>query len=112
MKVNLLIPTEPKELKTWMKSLKETTFINNTNPNIDWDSFVIWSGNQLPKYLWKEWKDQLKPQGFTWQKILKLLRYRTDRILLWFKGGLLWEDLIKEIINLIEGPTGQDIRKR
>ncbi len=109
MNDKLLVPKEPQEIKKQMKSLKEKVF---TNPDIDWDSFVVWSGNQLPKYLWGEWKDQLKPQGFTWQKFLKLLRYRTDKILLWFRGSLSWEELIKEIIDLIQGPLGQEIAKK
>jgi len=66
----------------------------------------------MPKYLWDEWKGELKPRGFTWQKFLKLLSQRTDAILLWHKGAYTWERFIEETINLIEGPLGQEIAKR
>lgn len=104
----LHIPKEPKEIllqmKSWRKSMLDST--------ADWDSLVVWYGNQLPQYLWREWKDELKTRGFTWQKFLKLLRMRTDTILSWFKGIRAWEDTAKDIINLIESPLGQDMAKK
>lgn len=81
-------------------------------PGVKWDSLDVWYGNQLPKYLWGEWKGILKPRGFTWQKFLRLLKHRTDAILLWYKGIYPWERFIQETINLIEGPLGKEIAKR
>lgn len=106
--MKLKIPKEPKEILTQMENIRA-----QMGPSIiDWDSFAVWYGNQLPKYLWNEWKEELKQRGFTWQKFLKLLRMRTDTILAWFKGIRKWEDTAKDIINLIESPLGQDMARK
>ena len=106
--MKLEIPKEPKELllqiKTWRKSMPAS--------DADWDSLVVWYGNQLPQYLWHQWKHILKPMGFTWQKFLRLLRMRTDTVLGWFKGIRLWKETAKDIIDLLESPLGQDIAKK
>ena len=105
----LEIPKEPKHVKNWIESIERGS---TKTPGIKWDRLYVWYGNQLPKYLWDEWKRDLKPRGFTWQKFLKLLRYRTDAVLLWYKGAYTWGQFIMETINLIEGPLGQEIVKR
>ena len=107
--MRLHTPKEPKHVKEWIKSLERRTA---KTPGIKWEPLYVWYGNQLPKYLWNEWKGNLKSRGFTWQKFLKLLRYRTDAVLLWYKGDYDWEQFIKETINLIDGPLGQEIAKR
>ena len=107
MKLNLLTPKEPAEIKKRIKSFHQKS---NSN-SIDWAPLNVWFGNQLPKYLWREWKDKLKSSGFTWQKFLKLLKYRTDAIILWSQDKLKWEDLVKEIKELINSPLGENIRK-
>ncbi|OFZ36958.1 MAG: hypothetical protein A3D92_16075 [Bacteroidetes bacterium RIFCSPHIGHO2_02_FULL_44_7] len=108
--MKLHTPKEPEHVKEWIKSIERGT--SKTPSTINWERLNVWYGNQLPQYLWSEWKDELKPRGFTWQKFLKLLRQRTDAILLWYKGAYTWERFIKETINLIEGPLGQEIAKR
>lgn len=105
----LSTPKEPKHVKDWIKSVEQGL---PKTPGVNWDSLNVWYGNQLPKYLWDEWKGDLKPRGFTWQKFLQLLSHRTDAVLLWYKGAFTWEQFIKEMINLIEGPLGQEIVKR
>lgn len=107
--MKITTPPEPKEVKAWMQELKNTTF---SDPTIDWDSYVVWAGNQLPKYLWSQWKDELKPLGFTWQKFLKLLRLRTDNMLLWYRGVMPWPRLVGTITELIEGPLGKELGSR
>lgn len=104
----LLIPKEPREVKNWIRNLEKY----RGSPDTDWDSLNVWYGNQLPKYLWKEWKDELVSSGFTWQKFLRLLKYRTDKIILWYKGAIPWEDLVKDTIELIDGPLGQNLAKQ
>ena len=42
-----------------------------SDSNVDWDSFAVWYMNQLPQYLWHEWKEELNDRGFNWQKFLK-----------------------------------------
>ncbi len=81
-------------------------------PELNWDSLAVWYGNKIPQYLWNQWRDELKNRGFTWQKFLKLLSHRTDIILLWYKGAITWKKLIGHIIELVEGPLGQDISKK
>lgn len=105
MMLNLSIPKEPQEVKKWIRNIEVHT-------GGRWESLNVWYGNQLPKYLWDEWKDILKPRGFTWQRFLRLLKYRTDKIILWYKGIIKWEDLVKEFIDLIEGPLGQNLAKK
>jgi len=107
MKLNLSMPKEPVEVKEQIKAFHQKYRFNS----IDWASLNVWLGNQLPKYLWGEWKDKLKSSGFTWQKFLKLLKYRTDAIILWSQDKLKWENLVKEIKQLINSPLGENIRK-
>ena len=107
MKIHL--PKEPTEVKNWIRSIEQ---MSSKTPVAKWENLNVWYGNQLPKYLWSEWKGVLKPQGFTWQKFLKLLRQRTDAVLLWYKGDYTWEQFVKETIKLIDGPLGRDIAKR
>ena len=107
MKLNLSTPKEPVEVKEQIKASHQ----KYRSGSIDWASLNVWFGNQLPKYLWKEWKDKLKPSGFTWQKFLKLLKYRTDKIILWSQGKIAWKELVKEIKELINSPLGENIKK-
>jgi hypothetical protein len=101
-------PTEPIELKAWMQSLKESNFSSGSG---DWDSYVVWAGNKLPKYLWDHWKGDLKSAGITWQKFMRLLRYRTDVGVMWYKGALPWNEFVARVLNLISGPIGKDLKK-
>lgn len=103
--MKLQVPQEPKDILARMQSVRKQM----GDSTIDWDSFSVWHANQLPQYLWNEWKDELKTRGFTWQKFLKLLRMRTDTILGWFKGIREWEETAKDIIDLIESPLGEEI---
>ena len=106
--MKLHVPNEPKDILARMKAVRQQM----GDSTIDWDSFSVWHGNQLPQYLWNEWKDELKTRGFNWQKFLKLLRMRTDTILGWFKGIRKWEETANDIIDLIESPLGEDITKK
>ena len=107
--MSLFIPKDPKEIRNWIRKLEE---MNSPTSTINWDSFHVWYGNRLPKYLWSEWKNTLKPAGFTWQRFLKLLSRRTDAVLMWYKGAYTWDQFVKETIKLIEGPLGQDLAKK
>lgn len=103
-------PKEPTDIKRQMQAVKADL----KSPEIDWDSFVVWAGsqNKLQQYLWREWKSALAPQGFTWQKLTKLLRHKTDRMVYWYRDMLPWGTLMTEIIDFVEGPYGQDLAKR
>lgn len=95
--MKLHIPKEPKEILERMKAVRKEM----GSSDADWDSFAVWHANQLPQYLWNEWKEELKTKEFTWQKFLKLLRMRTDTVLGWFKGICAWEKMANDIIVLI-----------
>lgn len=107
--MQLNIPKEPQHVREWISSIEK---MSNKTPGVKWENLNVWYGNQLPKYLWNEWKDALKPRGFTWQKFLRLLKHRTDAVLLWYKGAYTWEQFIEETVKLIDGPLGQEIAKR
>jgi len=105
MNLNLLIPKEPRNIKEKITTFNQKYY----GDSVDWVSLNVWFGNQLPKYLWQEWKEDLIEEGFNWQKFLKLLKYRTDKIILWSQDKIKWEDLVREITGLINGPLGENI---
>lgn len=82
------------------------------SPGINYAPMVVWYGNKIPKCFWDQWKDELKPAGFTWQKFMRLLRLRTDNFLMWYRGIITWEELIKTVRELVEGPLGKEMVKR
>ena len=109
MENKIKIPKEPIELK---KRMQKWEYHGSSEPDIYWDSFVVWAGNQLPKYLWREWKGDLTTAGFTWQRFLKLLRFRTDKAILWFRSNLSWNEFMEEIISLINSPIKDRVIKK
>lgn len=109
MDMLLHTPPEPLELKEWMLFLQKG---QSSDQAADQDSYVLWAGNKLPKYLWDHWKSDLKPLGLTWQKFMKLLRYRSDVGVLWYKGTLSWEEFIRKVSELIKGPIGRSLKKK
>lgn len=107
--MNLHTPKEPQHVKDWIRSIEQ---MSSKDPAVKWEKLNVWYGLELPKYLWAEWKTELKPMGFTWQKFLRLLKHRTDAVLLWYKGAYTWDRFIEETIKLIDGPLGEEIAKR
>lgn len=101
----LQTPAEPIELKSRMLATKGTLAGGDA---IDWDSYVVWAGSQNgpASYLWRAWKADLEPLGFSWQKFTKLLRYKTDRMVYWYRGLITWQMLTKEVSQFIEGRYG------
>ena len=106
--MKLTIPPEPKEIKVFMEKIHKTIY--NT-PGINWPPAVIWVGNKLPKYFWDHWKTELKSAGFTWQKFMRLMRYRTDNALAWYWSTISWKAFAETVKELIEGPAGKEILK-
>ncbi|MEX2410134.1 MAG: hypothetical protein WD607_01975 [Candidatus Paceibacterota bacterium] len=100
-KLKLSIPKEPKNIQREVKgivALAEREFGNEMS------NFGAWHGNRLQKYLWDEWKQELKSIGFTWQIFLKLLALRTDSALMWYREEKDWKDFIKDTKELIKSP--------
>jgi hypothetical protein len=52
------------------------------------------SANYLPKYLWREWKKELKERGIPWQLFLKAISACDHDVVRWVEGILSWEDLV------------------
>ena len=104
--MNLSIPKEPNELKQWMQEMRSNYMAGLGTGG---DRSVVWFGNKLPQYLWDAWKKTLKPQGFTWPKFMRLLCHRTDISVLWSKGLLPWDEFVRKVVTLIEGPLGTEL---
>jgi hypothetical protein len=95
------VPKEPKQVKEWMRK-NEEHFGSLPIPKRKRDALVIWYGNKLPQYLWNNWKNQLRVEGLTWQKFLRLMKFSEEKIILWYQNKLSWKELVKKITNLIK----------
>lgn len=100
----LSVPREPTEIK---KQILELRGRMGSSGGIDYNSLAVWYGNRVPKYLWDTWKSELGKKGFTWQRFLKLMKYRTDDAFLWVAGKMLWRDFVEKVLGSIEGPLGE-----
>jgi len=101
---------EPKEIKLQISMLKKKW--KSENSGINWDNLALWFGNNIQKYLWDNWKDDLKKKGFTWQKFLRLMKYRTGDTLLWIDDRISWELFVNKIREDIDGDLGSWIVER
>jgi len=71
--------------------------------DVDCDRMVVWSNNELSKYLWSKWSVELRRRGYDWQRFLKVLNLATGDIVLWaLKNALSWEELYGKISRLLE----------
>jgi len=97
--VKLSRPPEPTYIK------KQT---NNQlqEKNLKVDSLLIWLGNKLPSYLWREagWSKTLKKEGFNWQSFLKLLSLHKKDMIKWLRNGITWNELLIKIEETIKDP--------
>ena len=98
--MKLLIPPEPMMLKQQSNEQKRKR---------DWDvdSLVLWFGNKLPSYLWKEggWSKPLKAEGYNWQSFLKIISLHKKEMIKWSKDTLSWRDLLQNIQETIMDPV-------
>lgn len=111
MEERLKVPTESEDVKNtvlymWIE-IGHARLGENTA--IDPERKDIWSGSTLPEYLWNIWKDELSRKGFTHHRFLRLMKYRTDDMLLWSYDRIPWRELVDRIIESIEGPIGKAI---
>lgn len=101
---------EPKEIKSQISILKNQW--KSEGGEINWDNLALWFGNKIQKYLWDNWKDDLKKKGFTWQKFLRLMKYRNDDLLLWIDNRISWNDFVGKIRESLDGNLGDMIVRR
>ena len=109
MKTNIKIPDESKDVKKYILALRSQLGDSKT---INWDSMAVWAGNKIPQYLWSEWRTDLTKRGFTWQKFLRLMKYRTDDAILYVHDRISWKEYVEKIIDSIEGPLGNALVER
>lgn len=100
----LEIPPEPEEIRQSILALRSRL---GPSVGIDWDSLAVWAGNRIPQYLWAKWKMELREEGFTWQKFLKLMKYRTGDAILWANRRITWENFMNKVLESIRGPLGK-----
>ncbi|HIE23484.1 MAG TPA: hypothetical protein EYP68_04570 [Candidatus Korarchaeota archaeon] len=99
MGIVLQAPKEPHEIKDLIKSVRSKL---GTNRNIKYDSFAVWSFNQLPKYLWKSWKEILRENKVSWQDFLAILKLHTKDMIDWaLHDRISWEELVSRITETI-----------
>jgi hypothetical protein len=102
------LPTvnEPLDIKSRIKNVRRS--ICSENNDADCDRVAVWSFNDLPKYLWTAWSQELKEYGYTWQKFLKVLKLSTGDIVLWaIKDSITWNSLIDRIKYLLVTYKGE-----
>ena len=104
METELKIPEDSKEVKKFIQAVRLQLGESST---INWDSLAVWAGNRIPQYLWSQWRTDLKKRGFTWQKFLRLMKYRTDDAILWTYNRISWTDFVKKVIESIECELGK-----
>ncbi|MCK4582545.1 hypothetical protein KAU18_04450 [Candidatus Bathyarchaeota archaeon] len=104
METKLKIPEESKDIKKFILAVRLQF---DESSSINWDSLAVWSGNRIPQYLWSQWKTDLTKRGFSWQKFLRLMKYRTDDAILWAYDRISWPELVEKVIESIEGPLGK-----
>lgn len=97
---------EPVDIKNRIKQLERVMCAGS---NADCDKIVVWNNNELPRYLWNLWSVELRKQGYSWQRFIKVLKLVTGDIVLWaLKDTLTWDELIKKISSMLETYRGGD----
>ncbi len=106
--LNLIIPSEPKDVKEFVKGLRQRLEESEKGYSEWMDSTAVWYGNRLPKYLWSSWKNELAPLGYSWQKFLRIMRLHAQDFILWaIYDKLTWNELISKICETIERYSGR-----
>ena len=81
-------PPEPLDIKKALRILLESQ---------GKAKYIVFAGNQLPKYLWDHWSEELHRLGLKWQDLLQALSRNTDKALAWIAGETSWKELIHAI---------------
>jgi len=105
--MGLKVPREPVEIKEFIQVVRARL---GGGADVDYDFLAVWAFNRLPKYLWNEWKDELKQRGTTWQKFLRILRVHTLDMVEWaLRGSMPWPELVRRVeesIDRYSAPSG------
>jgi hypothetical protein len=97
MKLPLPMPKEPLVVKEHLKRDLET--------NHRMTIATIKQGTWIAGFLWTEceWRDILKPRGFSWQMFMRAVRDNYPSFVKWIQGEKTWGECIRDLINIIEG---------
>ncbi len=96
-------PREPENIKELIRTIRARMGGEGSRSDIDYDSLSVWGFNKLPKYLWEQWKTELKERGITWQKFLRILKLHTLDMIQWaLRDSLSWSELVGKIEKSIE----------
>jgi len=72
----------------------------------------FWIGNKRASELWSQIGPELKRDGWTWPKFLRLLRLRPDLIVLFEIGKVPFNGLRDQIQEASEGRLGEILLER
>lgn len=104
--MNLPLIKEPLDIKQKIKNAKSIVCSGYIEES-KCDNIAVWSFNDLPKYIWDNWKGELKKHGYTWQKFTSVLKLATGDMVLWaIKESIPWEELLNRIAKLLEAYAG------
>jgi len=102
--MNLSIPPEP-------LLLKKQSAVQKRKRDWDIDGLVLWFGNRLPSYLWKEggWSEPLKEEGYSWQSFLKILSLHKKEMIRWSRDAISWKEFLTALQDTIKDPVFKKI---
>jgi hypothetical protein len=97
--MDFTIPPEPVSLKRQFQAQKREV-------GLKFDSLVLWFGNKLPSYLWKEggWSSKMKEEGYSWQGFLKIISLHKKELIRWSAGSMTWKELLLQLQETISDP--------
>jgi len=111
--MGLSVPKEPVELKELIRVVRARMGREGSRSDIDYDSLAVWSFNRLPKYLWDQWKNELKGRGITWQKFLRILKLHTLDMIEWaLRDTLTWLELVRRIESSVTNYSSKGAGER
>ncbi len=99
--MSLPIPPEPRDIKDRIVRRRNAC----SGPSCD--SFAVWFGNEVAKYLWDHWNRELTRTGINWQRFLSILSNHTQELIEWaIRNTLTWDNLVRILIGeLAPGST-------
>ena len=102
--MKLSIPPEPLRLKKQSDDQKKSR-------EWDIDSIVLWFGNKLPSYLWRDggWSKPLKAEGYNWQSFLKILSLHKKEMIKWSRDAISWKEFLVKLQETFKDPVFKKI---
>ncbi|GAB6945098.1 hypothetical protein [Vulcanisaeta sp. JCM 14467] len=98
--MTLPIPPEPRDIKD--RIIKRRSVCTGSGC----DSFSVWFGNEVARYLWDHWGRELTRIGINWQRFLSILSNHTQELIDWaIRNTLTWNDLMRILANDLSPST-------